>query len=221
MLLLKKYWKAILIIVVLLFIAVYCCINARNWEPNTVSMISGLWSAVATFMVGVIAYWQTKKYKEQADRIEDRMNAPEFYLPSFLGEYEHGIKTGGNNITVCGESDRGLQGKRTFKFMSYDKPIIQLKPIEVRIDEEVEQITIKPESGIDINYPHDAFFIGLCDFKNRANGLHEIEITMAFQNIYGAQYQKKYYGIIFVKDDWIRYSAKEKLSKAERMHENG
>ena len=217
----KKHWKNALIIIALLGIAVFCCINASSWESNTVSMISGLWSAVATLLVGIIAYWQTKKYKEQADRIEDRMNAPEFYLPSFLGEFEHGMKFGRNRIIAYGESEGGVRGKRIVTFMSYDKPIIKLKLFKVKIDGEVEPISIKPQSGIDINYPHDAFSIGLQDCKSRKNGLHEIEMILVFQNMYGVKYKKKYTGIITIKDGYIQYSDNEVLTKAERMNKHG
>lgn len=216
-----KHWKLALIIIVLLSLAVLCCIKASSWESNTVSMISGLWSAVATFVVGVIAFWQTKKYKEQADHFEDLMNAPEFYLPSFLAEFPHGMKTGYNRIMVRGEAESGVHGKNAFKLMSYDKPIIHLKPIKVRIDEVIEPITISPQSGIDINYPHDAFTIGISGFKEMKDGLHDIEMIITFENMYGTKYKKKLTGVIRVVSNTIQWIDNEKLSKAERINNHG
>ena len=51
-----------LVILLIILFAVFCCVNAHSWNSNLVSMISGLWSAVATVILGIIAVWQNKRY---------------------------------------------------------------------------------------------------------------------------------------------------------------
>lgn len=56
-------------------------------------MISGLWSALATVVLGGIAFWQNKRYKELSDELNDRQDAPEFLFRHLQLQEKNGNQT--------------------------------------------------------------------------------------------------------------------------------
>lgn len=54
---------ALMVIIVAVISFIYC----DNFTPNQATMISGLWSAFATVILGGIAVWQNMRYKAQSD----------------------------------------------------------------------------------------------------------------------------------------------------------
>ena len=178
------------VIIAVIGCAAYCCVNAKCWNSNFVSMISGLWSAVATLAVGIIAYWQNRQYKKLSDRMDDRVNAPEFYVPSFRSDMPNTMRVTFNRLNVVGKENKGFQSNGVLKFASLDKPILNLRPVEIFIDGEKEDFSIKEVDGIDIYISHDLFVIDIQHFKHRKLRNHSIQIVFQFENIYGTKYRK-------------------------------
>lgn len=216
----RNFWITIAILIIFL-LAVFCCIAAPCWNANLVSMISGLWSAVATVVLGLIAVWQNKRYKQLSDKMEDAMNAPEFYIPTPANDIEKFSKTAFNVITGEGSFPGGLSTgsghEKYFTFSSIDRPIINLKPSSVLIDEKKEVLSVHNNFGIDVYRSHDLFSIKISKCKQVKNGNYEMKLYIDYENIYGTKYQKIYTTRISVQSNRIINHSWGVLSRAERI----
>lgn len=217
----NKTW-CIIIIIILLSLAVFCCINAGEWNSNLVSMISGLWSAVATVILGAIAVWQNKRYKQLSDEMQDAMNAPEFYIPTPANDIEKFSKLSFNVITGKGNAPCGLSTgtghENAFTFSSIDKPIINLKPVFIMIDQKKEVISVQNNTGIDVFCSRDLFSIKISNCKAVTDGEHEMKVCINYENIYGTKYQKIYTTRISVQENRIVSHKWGVLSRAEKIN---
>ena len=218
-----KRYGYIVAVVAIIIMAVYCCINAKSWNPNLVSMVSGLWSAVATFVVGIIAYWQSKRYKELSDKLDDRQNAPEFYVPTpaSRSDLEKMMKGTFNLLVAKGEHENGLATKQYFRFASLDKPILWLVPTKINVDGEEEILCVDEDEGIDVYNSHELFDIDLKNCCPRSDGNHQVKLYLKYENIYGVSYMKVYSCTVTVKSNKIVNKTWGTLSKAERISANG
>ena len=104
----------------------FCFVSCMN--PNLATLISGIWSALATVTLGLIALWQNKRYKEYTDRYNDLQYMPEFYKASTS-----------ESITEVDRFKFPLQAKVETKeictalpitIMAYKPPILSLNIIE-------------------------------------------------------------------------------------------
>ena len=57
----------IIILVILVAIIVSFCYDYQI-NGNVLTILSAMWSAAATALLGGIAYWQNKRYKELSDK---------------------------------------------------------------------------------------------------------------------------------------------------------
>ena len=76
----KKIFNIIAIIIVV-FLAVLSCYydSCNNGQHSFATMLSGLWSAAATVVLGFIAVWQNMQYKKLSDDYNDSLQMPEIY----------------------------------------------------------------------------------------------------------------------------------------------
>ena len=215
----RQIWgKAIIFFLIILIIALaaFCCIKAKDWNSNLVSMISGLWSAIATFAVGIIAYLQSKKYKVLADKTEDQYNAPEFFIPSgpdtISGlNYPWNIK----QIVGCGQAEN--ENSTTFDFLSLDKPILGIEPKEIWINEEKQEIHILSKRGIDVFHANSRFRVGIKSYKEYDDGLYDFKLCIQYENIYGTKYRKIYSSKANIDHGIISINYPATLTRAERV----
>ncbi len=205
-------YLTILACILVLGLAVLCVIRASAWEANTVSMISGLWSAVATFAVGYIAFYQNKKYKELADKLDIRQNAPEFYIPTVnINENQEITK-----ISANGDYPKGLSNHGNPVVLStLDKPVIRLEIDSIMINDEAE-ILKDNDMAVDAFETNSLLSISFSRLKPRLDGHYSLEIRLRFENIYGVHYTKKYKCSIKIKDNTILDYTGAELSLAEK-----
>ena len=213
--------KVVIIFVIILIIclAVFCCIMTRYWDSNLVSMISGLWSALATFVVGIIAFCQSKRYKKLADESEERHDKPEFYIPTPINSLGKISKATFNTTVFYGSHQKDcLFSERDFLFSSLDKPIINLYALYLIIDDKRQNLSIKHPNGIDIFEKNSGFYVELKNCNPLSDGKHNLEMGIQFENIYGTKYQKKYYSEISITNNKIVSHSLGTLSKAEKIN---
>ena len=106
----KKYWILLLVIFVLFVTNIISAIifDDSNSNANLFTAISGWVSAIATVVLGYIAVWQNKRYKELSDDMTDLMIMPDFFSPKAKGEQ---LKISGN------ESYNGFNFALTYLYL--------------------------------------------------------------------------------------------------------
>ena len=191
----RKNRKAFIILgMALVLLAILCCVFAHALNPNFVSMLSGLWSGIATVALGAIAYWQNKRYKEMSDRLDERQNAPEFFISTPVTDEEGFGSSIRNSIEVHGTNERGIRTGITdsLRFSSLDKPILHLRPTRIIIEGKEQPLCVCGEDEINVYKPYSPFRIIFenidCDITGRAKA----EIVFEYENIYAMKYQKIY-----------------------------
>ena len=204
-----------------ILLATVCCCCAPYWNGNFVSMLSGLWSAAATVVLGVVAFMQNSRYKELSDKMDIRQNAPEFFVQTpriDLAGYATASVTL-NLITAfgCDRNGIGLSEVISFRFMSLDKPILHLKPISISIDGKKQDLTVDGNNEINVYKPYSHFGIDLKEIKISGEGSHSAVVTIQYENIYGVKYEKKHSFDITVKSGEDVSCSYGSLSIAERV----
>jgi len=64
---------AIVAIIVLSIVSAFCIFFASQMDTNVASIIGGILSVIATTVLGVIALWQNKRYKELSDEKDSKL----------------------------------------------------------------------------------------------------------------------------------------------------
>lgn len=218
-----KTRRVCVIIAIIVIFAVVCCVCAPNWDDNLVSMLSGLLSAFATVVLGVIALLQNKRYKELSDKLDVRQNAPEFFIltpitnPKEFGPNIH------NSIVSYGTKPKGLKTAVNcgFWFSSLDKPILNLRPVSITIGNKTESLSQKDSSRINVYMPFSSFRIELEDIDFDKRGKYPANIIFQYENIYGITYQKIFSIDISINNLGICNRSWGNLSIAERVDNNG
>lgn len=217
-----KNRKAFIILgMALVLLAILCCVFAHAWNPNFVSMLSGLWSGIATVALGAIAYWQNKRYKEMSDRLDERQNAPEFFISTPVTDEEGFGSSIRNYIEVYGtkRNEPCLRAGRIeqFLFSSLDKPILHLRPTRIIIEGREQPLCVSGEDEINVYKPYSPFRIIFEDIDCDITGKAKAEIVFEYENIYAMKYQKIYSIDIMIKQDQFIRESWGVLSLAKKI----
>ena len=211
-----KIKEIIIMTVIAVLMALVCCVLAPTWNPNVATIISGLWSAVATAAVGAIAYWQNKQYKMLADRLDEKEKAPEFFIPTIATDVSSFVQHTFNKISAHGEDHNGMCFER--KFTIIDKPVLHLRPVDIVIDSNKYPLRVDGESEINVYKVNDSFEIKFDRLRVMDDGVYPCRIGLAYENIYGDRYIKELEFSITVKDKQIVNKTWGKLTRAKRSN---
>lgn len=170
---------------------------------NVLTILSAMWSAAATALLGGIAYWQNKRYKELSDKysqkIDNLMLTPECHLVSISNHGEAGIPR-----MIANTSDRFLE--YNLKFCSLNLPILDLtvKEIEFCNLEDSAENSYFPHSKIEFNIFNFSIFENYSPFMicitvpiNYTNKRTRCKLALSYKNIYGATLEKS---VVLIKE---------------------
>lgn len=187
-----------------------------DWKENgnCVTMIAGLWSAAATAILGGIAYWQNKKYKQLADQQNDLAFMPDFFISDSFTDMA--LKANANLFFVVRGVIDDIETCRCGSIMLFfiKGPVLNLKVTEIWRGEkywkcsENGKKTFRDESkpiSLDVDIP-----------KKYAQEDSSFTAVLEYENVYGTKYRKK---IDFDIEAGNRTPIVHALKKAKRIEE--
>ena len=209
----KKRYIAFAIIVTL-GLAGASLIYDYCYNGNCVTIISGLWSAVATAAIGGIAYWQNKRYKQLTDETNDALQMPEIYRSTSYAD-EHSAVFEQFRAHVKGFIDQNERYKwSTIIHLFFVRgPILNLFMKTIKSKSGVLTcIDVEPVSMRDEATPFNLSFEVPTDWLKPDN---EITVTLVYENIYAVQYEKEITIIFYTEDLSVK---KISFKKARRIN---
>ena len=179
---------AVLVIVALVFYSL--AYDHRN-NGNYATTISGLWSAVATLAVGLIAYWQSKKYQNNSDDTIDAMLMPDLYQSTaFSDEYQAPFEQ--YRAFVQGRLDfteaEGYKVSQPIHLSFVKGPILNLTVKEIR--NKTEGVAFVPENTISLRDEAIPFNLVIQVPEKWLKDRAELSVILNYENIYGAKFEK-------------------------------
>ena len=188
---LYKQWWFWLIIIGLFVTNVICAIKSNNSNANLFTAISGWVSAIATVVLGCIAVWQNKRYKELSDNMTDLMIMPDFFSPKAKGEQRKISGDQSYNQFEFALAD----DKSDFPMISsgmlvlINPPIINLKILKIKCSDKT--ISYNQDDGKSLFLPNtEGFSIKLQIPTEFTVVDNKYEITFEYENAYGNHYIK-------------------------------
>ena len=185
-----KKWPIIIAAVIAIGLAAASLIYDFHKNGNCVTIISGLWSAVATAAIGGIAYWQNKRYKQLADEANDAMHMPEIYRStSFADEYNKVLEQYRAHVKGLVDLNSGYKWSQIIHLFFVRGPIVNLYVKSIECNSNVmtcvgsETISMRDETT-----PFNLSFEVPTDWQKKDN---VITVTLRYENIYGIQYEKQ------------------------------
>lgn len=193
----KIILPTIIVFGILIAIIVSFCYDYQI-SGNVLTILSAIWSAAATAVLGGIAYWQNKRYKELSDKysqkIDSLMLTPECYLVSISNHREAGIP-----YMIANTSDRFLE--YNLKFYSLNLPMLDITVREIEfcnLENSAENSSF-PRSKISSNIFNFSIFENCSPFLicitvpiNYTNKRTSCKLTLSYKNIYGATLEKSF-----------------------------
>ena len=185
-----KKWPIIVASVAAFGLAVISLLYDYHIHGDCVTVISGLWSAVATAAIGGIAYWQNKRYKQLADEANDAMQMPEIYRSTSYAD-EHSAIHEQYRAHVKGFVDLNSDYKwsQIIHLFFVRGPILNLRIKSIESDSIVlsclgtETISMRDEAT-----PFNLSFEVPTDWLKSGS---VITVALIYENIYAVQYEKK------------------------------
>lgn len=222
----KSVSRFVIIVIISVIVVIAVIISFKyDYENNGnfVTMLSVLWSAIATALLGIIALWQNHLYKQQSDKynekLEELQNMPEL-LVELIETYDHLFK--GGKITsemYCKLTDNGgpvlyvmlrTVNQPVLKF-SFDSVVAVYNDNEITVFEPPmgllrNVVAILKDERISFNFqikPHDI--------------AQYYKLNMSYENIYGDKYMKTI-KIVIYKNDIGQYHIRDIIpQKAARV----
>ena len=185
----KHIFEYILIaILVLVIVATIWLFKVNTLSPNEASLYGGVLGAYATVLLGLIAFYQNKRYKELADEMNDRTYMPEIYKPTSVSEsFESAIKASKNIAYFGVDSKEETKQLDCSSFGVLNSPIIDLSVKSVSNSKKTVQLIGRKMSL----YNED---VGFCVFLMLPSDFiepnYEYSVTFEYKNIYGTKYEK-------------------------------
>lgn len=205
----------VIILVALLAICLSC---AHKWNSNVVSLLGGVLSAFATVFLGSLTLYQTKQYKKLSDELHDRENAPEFFVTTFANNVVGATQHIPNSIDVHGDSTRTVRMPKGLWFTMLKRPILELKPVSIKIADYEGELKTQGESWINSYIPYSTFEIILNDcFPESLTGSFDYELVLEYKDIYLTKYRKSFFGSakiaggVVLQQTWGRVTPAEKI----------
>lgn len=186
----KKRIVVITIVILILGVLVFFSLAYDHQNNgNCATTISGLWSAAATLVVGLIAYWQSKKYKKISDDTTDAMLMPDLYQSTaysdeFAAPFEH------VRAFVKGRLDftAGYKVSKPIHLSFVKGPILNLTVKEIRNKTEV--MTFVPGDVVSLRDEAIPFNLVLEVPEKWLEDRVQLSVILTYENIYGTKYEK-------------------------------
>lgn len=210
----KNKFTCILIVALLFLvgISIACYVRANHFSANEASIVGGVLSAVATGLLGVVAFWQNKRYKELADEFNERAYMPELYKVNTVGETLHAMSKSAYNsfFYIATEIEETATTIDCGQFMVMNSPILNIG---------VESLMCAGKSLLFLEQQHSlyatdaAFSLFLKIAPDFVKHQVPIKVTFHYRNMYGAQYTKI---ATFTLKEGTNIASNWKLLKAKR-----
>lgn len=197
----KHKWAVCISILIgiLILISVLCIVFANKMSSNTSSVVGGVLSVVATTILGMIAFWQNKRYKELSDskdsKIEQLTITPECRLLSISQQVE-----GRRYQIACPDmKDSGQQ--YYLSFVSLNLPMIDVTVHEIKYysKNDKSKKDIFQHSQLLFNYYNFTVLQNYSDFTIQITIPSEYksvdvicEIVLKYKNIYDTEFNKTF-----------------------------
>lgn len=211
---LKKLFLWCLGIICFIFLAIVTIQYDIQVNGNCSTALSGLWSAAATLGIGLIAFWQNKRYKKLADEANDLAFKPEIYIPDSVIDQNRAIN--GCFFSTMKAVIPSVECVTLHKivFQGIRLPIIQLMVIGIECNNiyfgcnsEARTITDNsPYFGICFDIPKSILI-------EKTSCIAEVQ----YKNIYGTVYKKK---ICFTAYSGNKTPQDIRLKKAMRIYDS-
>ena len=185
----KELNKIIGAIIFLLVISFVCIVFANCMTANSASILGGVLSALATVFLGVIAFWQNKRYKELSDEMNDTMLMPEVYQSTeFSDELQAPLEQYRPHVKGFIDMNSDYKWTSLIHLNFLRGPIINLYAKRIQSgSEELSFISSQKISMRDETVPFNLSFEVPAAWIGLGN---PVTVTLAYENIYGTQYEK-------------------------------
>ncbi len=176
---------SIIVVALILSSLVY---DYRN-NGDCTTTISGLWSAFATLAVGLIAYWQSKKYKKISDDSTDAMLMPDIYQSTaysdeFAAPFEHVRAFVKGRLDIAG----GYKVSKPIHLSFVKGPILNLTAKEIR--NETKAMSFIQGDVVSLRDEAIPFNLVLEVPENWLTDRAPLSVILTYENIYGTKYEK-------------------------------
>lgn len=173
-------------------VAIYYSIQYDiSCNGNFTTILSGLWSAFATIVLGIIALWQNSQYKKLSDEMTDLTNMPDFYRPELLGEKLSSIgNTAYNSLTVQPNIEEECNNICCGSFLPIKSPILNLRPFSLQIGNKKTENFSNEDNSISLHTEKTGFQLYVLVPVQYLKCEHDCTLIMQYENIYGTVYQK-------------------------------
>ncbi len=204
----------VLIMLLLILASLLCIACSECFTANRASIIGGVLSAVATGLLGGIAFWQNKRYKELSDELNERAYMPEIYKADTLDEQLDSIgKSRYSHFFFIAQGDgESMVGIDCGHFMVINSPILNVSVKNIVCSDKSMSLEGKTFSI----YGHDlGFSVSVkipLDFTKYGT---EFKITFSYENMYGTQYEK---AAFFTLNEGATVAMKWKMDRARRAN---
>ena len=184
----KKHIRKIIIATIVL--AILSCVYDYIINGNFVAMLSGLWSAASTIALGLLAFYQNKKYKDLSDQYQKTVDElalkPEVFIDEMEIDTYHSI-----------DSLKGKYVPLDMRVHVCKFPVVHFHTYMFQLFDENGNIlynSIDGENGIPFKRVNN-FYVG--EFKYRIllpydiTGKMSCNIEFHYSDIYSNQYSKQ------------------------------
>lgn len=178
----------LLVILLLVIVSVVWIDKVNEMTSNEASLRGGLLGAYATILLGLIAFYQNKRYKELADEMNDRTYMPELYKAVVTNEQlSMPDKAAKNRVFFRVENEKSTKQLDCGSFGVLNSPIIDFSVQSISNSEKAIKLVGEKASY----YQGDVgFFIFLTLPSDFLKPSSEYSVVFEYENIYGTRYQK-------------------------------
>ena len=180
---------AIIIIIIIGALIYASLVYDQQKNGNFATTISGLWSALATAAVGLIAFWQSAKYKKISDETTDAMLMPDiFQTIAFSDEFAAPFEQARPFVKGRLDITEGYKVSKPIHLSFVKGPILNLTAKEIRNETKVltfiqgDTVSLRDEA-ISFNLVLEVPDKWLADRTC-------LSVILAYESIYGTKYEK-------------------------------
>lgn len=158
---------------------------------NCVTSLSGLWSAVATFAIGIIAFLQARKHQKISNDISDLSLKPEIYLSNSFFDVTGAIKKSifaRVPVKLSGETAYFMADKIIFHIMR--PPLIDFSIDEIACNNTIYKCIVTEKNTFGENSTCFEVQLPIPDIAE--TGTLHCTAVAHYANVYGTTYTKRF-----------------------------
>ena len=188
----KANWFGVFICAALTIIlvgSIICYCKADTYSPNQASILGGILSAIATALLGIVAFWQNKRYKQLADDYNDKLSMPEIFKAESLKEkIEETTQATLNKYSFYSVASENGKLIDCGSFSCINAPILNFYIESITYNGKKIQMKEVPHSLLS---KEASFNICLHIPKTDSSYNGQFSLLFVYKNIYGVKYSKK------------------------------